>query len=266
MQLLISSGLDERTMVASNLKSRRDAYVGVRADDGRRSSILHVWTRRGQVYVAAKGQGGVDKISFHSPTYCQHAFNENLKLPDGMPSRQTVIWQRSPTPPLGLLSGSCGFTWQVPTDTLSFLEVAPPEGVQWIAAKPSGKVTILDMVFTVESEVVVTEIIPAGSVVLFWPVSAEESFFIRARSGGWDRETTVVPADHREHRHLVISGDDPENTGRPVRFSVFNRPTDGQALVGWDFGGYWTDKPPKATSTFSRKTVVASGSLKAANG
>src|SRR5882762_601454 len=122
------------------------------------------------------------------------------------------------------------------------------------------------MAFTADSEVVVTENVPIASLNLFWPLSAEESFFIRARSGIWDRETMVVPADRHEHRHLIMSADDPENTGRPVRFSFFNRPTDGQALVGWDLGGYWTDKPPKATSALSRKAVIASGSLKAANG
>lgn len=252
-------------MVFLSLKSRRDAYVGVRADDGRRSNVLHVWTRRGQVYISAKGQGGIEKISFHSPTYCQHSFNESLKLPEDVPSRQTVVWQRSPTPPPGMLRGSCGFTWQVPTDTLSFLQAPSPEGVQWAHAKPSGQVTILDMAFTAESEAVVNSNLPDGAALLFWPLSAEESFFIYSWSGIWDRRTTMIPASLHEHRYLVISDDDPDNTGRPVRFSIFNRPTDGQALVGWDLGGYWTEKPPKAASTFTWKAVVASGSLKPAD-
>jgi hypothetical protein len=245
-------------MVANAFKGRRTAYLGIRSEDGRRSGILHVWTRRAQVYVAGKGQGGVDKISFHSPTYCQHAYDQNLPLPKEISVRQSVIWQRTPTPPPGALGASCAFTWQVPTDTLSAFDSDPPDNVQWIPAFPAGQVTILDMAFTAESEAVVRSQYPDGTIILFWPLSPTESFFVIKRSGIWDRETITVPASHHADRHLVMSPEDPENTGRPVTFSMFNNPTDGQALVGWELGGYWTKTPPHpSSSTLTRKTVVA---------
>lgn len=245
-------------MVANEFKGRRNAYLGVRSVDGRRSGILHIWTRRAQVYVASKGRGGVDKISFHSPTYCQHAYNENLPLPPEMPIRQSVIWHRMPTPPSGTLGASCAFTWQIPTDTLSEMKISPPDNVQWILAAPAGQVTILDMAFTAESEAIVRSHYPDNALSLFWRLSANESFFVNRRLGIWDRETITVPASHHAKQHLVMSPNDPENTGRPVRFSMFNHPTDGQALVGWELGGYWTDREPdSSSSTLKRTTVVA---------
>lgn len=244
-------------MVANEHKGRRTAYLGIRSRDGCRSGILHIWTRRAQVYVAAKGLGGIDKISFHTPTYCQHAYNENVPLPQEIPVRQSVIWHRTPTPRLGALQASCAFIWQVPTDTLSAIEADSPDNVQWLLAAPVGQVTILDMAFTAESEATVKLHYPKGDLALFWPLSATESFLVMKRSSAWDGETITVPASHHEDRHLVMSACDPDNTGRPVRFSMFNHPTDGQALVGWELGGYWTNtRPDRSSSTLSRRTVI----------
>ena len=130
-------------MSAFNPRKRRDTYIVVQADDGRRSGILHIWTKRSQVYVASKGHGGISKVSFHTPTYCQHAYDQNIRLPEGIPARQSSVWQRSPTPPKGIPSLSHGFIWQVPTDTLSEPRGDLPADVISIPAAPPANVTLV---------------------------------------------------------------------------------------------------------------------------
>ena len=70
-----------------------------------------------------------------------------------------------------------------------------------------------------------------------------------------------MPASHHESSDFLFSATDPENTGRPIRLVVFNSPADGEALIGWELGGYRvpTGTPVGDIATLQRNRVLAKG-------
>ena len=69
----------------------------------------------------------------------------------------------------------------------------------------------------------------------------------------------VMPSSHHESRHLVISADDPNGTGRPVRIVGHNSPKEGDTQYGWEFGGYWVtgDLEGDGRDKLNRTTVLS---------
>jgi hypothetical protein len=50
-----------------------------------------------------------------------------------------------------------------------------------------------------------------------------------------------VSATPDDPRDLLILPVDPEDTGRPVRLTLFSNPKDGDFINVWEMGGYWHD-------------------------
>ena len=53
-----------------------------------------------------------------------------------------------------------------------------------------------------------------------------------------DKVFRVSAAPH-DPRDLLILPVDPDNTGRPVRLTLFSNPKDGDLMTVWEMGGYW---------------------------
>ena len=61
-----------------------------------------------------------------------------------------------------------------------------------------------------------------------WHSSAAQKFF----------RVKAAPHDPRD---LLILPDDPADTGRPVRLTLFSNPKDGDSMNVWEMGGYWQE-------------------------
>lgn len=230
---------------------------------GRRSGgrptfrVWHVWTKRGQVYVAHKGGGGIQKISLHTPTNCRHAFTSEYGKPTGLQTRAIVEWERAPTPPVGIGRASCALTLEFPTDFLS-TALDHVDGVTWVPAAPAGHVTIMEFIFTEDNEHDFRAALTGPRrEVLYWRTCDNEAFVIISHFTAWVGENITVPPSHDETRRLVISSDDPNRTGRPIRFSVFGNPKNGVMTI-LEFGANWqdiNDPVPNPSGTFTRQSI-----------
>ena len=68
----------------------------------------------------------------------------------------------------------------------------------------------------------------------------------------------AIPSSHHQKRHIIISKNDPAQTGSPVRFLGENNPKDGDCQEIWELGGYSHDGPlPLGVPLFKRTTVIA---------
>jgi hypothetical protein len=116
------------------------------------------------------------------------------------------------------------------------------------------------MLFTNDDEATVRSLLTTHEMVKYGRLLSGEGFCVlRAISHAQERDF-IVPASHHEMRQLVISRDDPLNTGRPVRLLGHDHPKDGDCLNAWEFGGYWKSAPLEKNEegdTFTRTTVYA---------
>jgi hypothetical protein len=132
------------------------------------------------------------------------------------------------------------------TDHLSTkLAEAPPNNTHWINPAPSGGSTVIDLSFTNDSEAILREALksePANlehKLLAYSQLQDGEAFSISTwHSDKADKVFRVLAAPH-DPRDLLIFPIDPDNTGRPVRLTLFSNPKDGDLMDVWELGGYW---------------------------
>ena len=225
---------------------RFDFRFAVGSPNGPRSSVWAIWSRNSQVYAAHRSMGGIQKFSFHTPTLCLHAFTSEHGPPRGNNSRVIQKWHRGTTPANGHNQVVRVLRIGIATDHLSTkLAEGAPQYTNWIVPAPPGGTTVIDLLFTRDSEASLHEALanePAcleHKVLAFRPLSDGEAIAVSVwHSEKSDKVFRLRAAPH-DRRDLLIIPIDPDNTGRPLRLTLFSNPQDGDLMSVYEFGGYW---------------------------
>jgi hypothetical protein len=207
--------------------------------------------------------GDVEKLSFHSSGICRKAFIAEKPKPGGLEDRAVHKWRRPEAPPEGVRRGTCVLEVTIPTDYLSTsFEDTAGEPQLWIAAAPPGMTTVLEMYFTREKEAVIRGLVePVGQAVqVYTQLPNGEAFVVSSRSAAFKGENFRMPASHIHKNDFVVFDQDPNNTGRPVRVTLYANPKDGDRLIVWEYGAY--EAVPGSipgldgVATFTRNKIV----------
>ena len=225
--------------------SKLDIRFAVGTPDGAQSAIWRAWSQKDDIYVGHRSQSGVEKISFHASGICRKAFTQEFGVPDGLNDRVTVRWRRATTFPRGEGKGSLVLTIAFPTDYLTTKEQAAiSKPVLWIPAGAAGHVRCVDMFFTLESKITINKLFGKNgqSLHTYTELPSSEKFVISSYATEWRGNPVKVPASLHEEQDLIFHQKDPDNTGRPVRLTMFNCPNDGDSLFCQELGGYRVKK------------------------
>lgn len=224
-------------------KKRFDFRLAVGGPMSARSGVWHFWSRNKEVYAAFSGLGGVQKFSFHFPDICRLAFTKEHGTPSAMSQRALHEWRRDLTPPRGTMHVTRVLRVAFATDLLSTALKPTRHEINWIQPAPPGGSTVIDLMFTRDTEEALRSVLPdeAGHRMLVYKTLPNgESYCITRWFSQNGTEMLRVPASHGHPGDLIISPEDPSNTGRPIRFVTFSNPKDGDLINGWEFGGYWS--------------------------
>ena len=226
-------------------KKRFDFRLAIGTVDGARSSVWHFWSRNSEVYAAHGGMGGVEKFSFHTPNICRRAFTKEHGTPNTLTNRAMHEWLRDPTPPIGgkrvVRVLRVGFA----TDLLSTALKPPKRHNAWIKPAPAGGSTVLDLMFTRDSEAVLSQAIsgePPGlghTLIAYKQLPNGEAFCVTVWYSDKADKLLRMPASHGHKNDLIVHPNDPTLSGRPVRLTLFSNPTDGELMNVWELGAYW---------------------------
>jgi hypothetical protein len=208
---------------------------------GAHSSIWRAWSQKNDVYAGYRSLAGVEKISFHRSGVCRKAFTKEFGAPKGLDDRLTQRWRRAPTPVQGEGKGSLVLTIAFPTDYLSTTELSTPsKPLLPIPAAPTGHARCVDLFFTRESEENVIRLFGQNSRSLhvYVELPSGEAFAIASYATEWRGNPVKVPASQHEESDLVFHRADPDETGRPIRLTMFSSPGDNDPLFCQELGGY----------------------------
>jgi hypothetical protein len=240
---------------------RFDAKLIVGRPDGARSSLWHVWRTKNEVYVASSNFGRIEKLSFHSGGICRKAFTTERGVPNELSDRLVHKWRRAETPPRGFHSGSCVLEVGFPTNYLSTTLEQPDAQVIWIPAAPNNMATVLEMFFTHEPEDVLRSLMKPfdRSIHVCTRLPNGETFMVASRIAAFNGENFRIPTSHHHSKDFIISDNDPNNTGRPIRVTIFTNPKDGDRMTVWEYGAYKAEPHSveglETYATFTRKQV-----------
>ena len=157
-----------------------------------------------------------------------------------MTDRAMFKWKRLSTPAAGEGRASRVAWLGFPTDYLSKPSNSDLEGVAWIAAAPSGGATYVEFAFTRESQETIQTAFRARQeriLLAYVELPSGEAFLADCYHAGWENRDLNVPGNGKV-ADLVFSSRDPWNTGKPVRIRFGRAPSDGDALVLQELGGY----------------------------
>lgn len=192
--------------------------------------------------------GGIEKFSFHTPTSCRRAFTKEHGAPNGRSNRATQEWHRGTTPPKGSNQVVRVLRIGITTDHLSTkLADPPPKNTLWIAPGPRGGATMIDIFFSLDDEVSLREALQSEAPSLghelfaYWRLPNAEALCISSWHSSDAQKVFRVKAAPHDPRDLLILPDDPADTGRPVRLTLFSNPKDGDLMSVWEMGGYWQE-------------------------
>ena len=228
------------------MSKRFDIRLAVGSRNGPRSSVWAFWSRNSEVYTAYRSLGGIFKFSFHTPTLCRHAFTKEHGPPGRRSGRAMQEWYRARTPPAGSNQIVRVLRIWVSTDHLSTkLMRTPPNSTHWITPAPAGGSTVVDLFFTNETEATLREWLEAEpatlehKLVTYEKLQNGEAFSISSWHSDKADKVFRVPAARHDQRDFLVLPHDPDNTGRPVRLTLFSNPQDGNLMSVLELGGYW---------------------------
>lgn len=155
-------------------------------------------------------------------------------------------WHRGLTPQAGGNQIVRVLRIDIATDHLSTkFGQTPPDNTNWVKPAPSGGSTVIDLSFTKDSEAMLREALksePANvehKLLAYRQLPNGEAFSITSWHSGKAKKIFRVLAAPHDARDLLILPVDPDNTGRPVRLTIFSNPKDGDLMSVWEMGGYW---------------------------
>jgi hypothetical protein len=201
--------------------SEVDFRIAVGAPDGPRSSIWRGYSTKNEVYVSYSGMGRIQKFSFHSSGICRRAFTGHVGPAEGEADRVIGKWRRMEAPPSGEIVYS--LVARFPTDYLSTALEDETSKVTWIPPAPSGQSTTVEFVFSRAEMNVLDELAKSAgrTIFSFTRLPNGEAFVASWVHQDWIGEDFTVPGALFADKELVISTDDPNHTGRPVRFTMY---------------------------------------------
>jgi hypothetical protein len=228
-------------------KKRFDFRMAVGTPTGPRSNVWHFWSRNNQVYATHADMGGVQKFSFHTPNVCRLAFTKEHGIPAQMDDRAMHEWRRDPTPQPGNKQVVRVLRVGFATSVLSTALKPAEKDVNWVPAAPAGGSTVIDLMFTRETEGIVREAVQADhnsrhEILAYKMLPHGEAFCLASWFDEKTTEALRVPASHGQQHDLIILRTDPTFSGRPVRLTTYSNPKDGDFMQAWEFGGYWFNR------------------------
>jgi hypothetical protein len=224
---------------------RFDVRLAVGTVDGPRSSMWHIWSRKSEVYAAHAQMGGIQKFSFHTPNVCRRAFTKEHGTRSTLTDRATHEWRRDPTPAVGSKQAVRVLRVGFATDVLSTTLESPTRSIIWIKPAPAGRSTVFDIIFSRESEAAISEAIAADApevahtMVAYNRLPNGEAFCVTCWYADKGVETLRMPADAGHKDDLIVFPKDINQTGRPVRLTLFSNPKDGDFRLVWFWVAFW---------------------------
>jgi hypothetical protein len=213
--------------------------------EGPRSSVWAFWSRKSEVYAAVAQMGGIEKFSFHTPNLCRRAFTKEHGTPSTLPNRATLECRRDPTPALGSNQVVRVLRVGFATDLLSTALQHPRHNPIWIAPAPLGGSTVVELVFARESLAAVVAALAtdaphfAHKLVAYKQLPNGEAFYITSWYAEQADKVLRMPADAGHKDDLIVFPHDINQSGRPVRLSLFSNPKDGDFIQVWELGAFW---------------------------
>ncbi len=213
----------------------------IRSSLGQVSCVWRLWaTRHGDVYLATSRMGGIEKYSFHKSGICRSAFTNEHGTPNSLTDRAMFKWKRMATPATGEGRISRVAWLGFPTDYLSKTSDSGTKNVTWIEAAPTGGATYVEFGFTWESQEFVEKAFcerQERSLLMYIVLPSGEALLGSYYHADWENNDLSSPGNG-EGPDLVFSQHDPYNTGKPIRIRFGPIPSDGDALVLQELGGY----------------------------
>ena len=223
-------------------KNLYDLRFGIQREDGYVSHMWRLWiTRSGDVYLAKRAYGGIEKYSFHVSGVCRDAFTKEHGAPATMLDRAMLKWMRAQTPQRNSGQASRVAWIAFPTDYLSRINEICTKQILWIPAAPPGGATIVELMFTKESKSAVLLGFQNNNrrLLSYTLLPKGEAFVLSYNQGEWINEDLRVPTGKGSvFPDLLFSTNDPRDTGRPVRITFGPSPKNGDALMLREIGGY----------------------------
>lgn len=222
-------------------KNVADLRFGIKREDGFVSSIWRLWaTKHGDIYLTTKGMGGIHKYSFHQSGICRSAFTSEYGIPKNMSDRAMHKWKRAPTPPFGSNNYSRLAWIAFPTNFLSRQMEDERKKINWIEAAPENMATYLELAIISETEKHVKHYMGLDRrVVLFAALSNDEALMVIYSYGEYEnRDISSPSASGSIFPNLLFSENDPKDTGRPIRILFGPEPSDNEALLLQELGGF----------------------------
>jgi hypothetical protein len=216
--------------------------------DGKRSSLMHLRRHGSQIYLMTQSMGGIQKYSFHTPDICRLAFTKEYATKQQMKNRGIIEWRRGPTPEAGSVNATRVLRLHVGTNVLSARYPETAEGFEKIAAAPRNWSTIVDLGYTRDPESIIRKKVGESAtdynhtLVAYEQLENGEAIFLSSHWASVANDTLNMPAPKpgvgAVFGHLVVSPNDPQNSGRPIRVTVWSNPGYGDLLDAWEFGAY----------------------------
>jgi len=222
-------------------KNVADLRFGIKREDGFISSIWRLWaTKHGDIYLTTKGMGGIHKYSFHQSGICRSAFTSEYGPPKTMSDRAIHKWKKTPTPSTGSNNYSRLAWIAFPTNFLSRQTQDERKKISWIEAAPENKATYLELAIVAETEKHVKHhMSPDRHLVLFAALPNDESLMVLYSYEEWENKDLSSPsAPGSIFPDLLFSENDPKDTGRPIRILFGPEPSDNEALLLQELGGF----------------------------
>ena len=204
---------------------------------GPRSSIWRVFSNKSDVYIVNGGMGGIEKFSFHASGTCRHAFTQEEGPAFPGQDRAQSKWRRVTGPTDEIVFALVA---RFPSDFLSSALKAGTKPVRWVAPAPRGYATVIEFVFTRLSELEMHALAARhGRQIIDQTTLPNGEVFVTTRlHAPWNGEPFTIPGAFDREGQYVVSRHDPDNTGRPARFTMFIEPTNELPMCVDEFGAY----------------------------
>ena len=226
-------------------KNLYNLRFGVSTSYGHRSNIWRLWvTRNNDVYLTDAEINGRYKYSFHGSGVCQMAYSQEIDSKRENSHR----WKREKTPSKkDFVHLICAIYF--PTKYLSREFKQYPKKVTWFPAAPMNTFTVIEMGFTHGDANDVKKVFNnSGRVIVgFQELPNQEKFVLTCCHMDISEKDLFIKTELKGAQpNIVIAGDDPDNTGRPIRITAQSNPKNNEHLQIIEYGAYVDPKKQNA--------------------
>jgi hypothetical protein len=157
-----------------------------------------------------------------------------------LPESKLVLGGRT-APAAGSGELTYAFILKVPSDLLSTTLASEKKRVTWLPPAPSGGTTVIEFLFTREEKRTVEELSEAQgrTLISYTRLPNGDAFIVTSAHEDWIPQSFRMPGVLFPDREYVVATDDPNNTGRPARVTIYVEPKESLPLIAWEYGAYW---------------------------